>query len=99
MSWLAEHEPDAQELPEAVGEPELRAILNLRRREVLTVRMAVTCRCGFARVTLCPVLAENWRDWHAMQGHRVRLIMRRPRRPELVRAGAAPPAPRPIRLP
>jgi len=48
------------------------------------VRYAVTCSCGYAKITLSDVLAVNIRDAHVLQGHTARLIGRAPRRPELV---------------
>ena len=49
------------------------------------VRYAVTCSCGYAKITLSDVLADNIRDAHVLDGHAARVVARRPRRPELLK--------------
>ena len=48
------------------------------------IRFAVVCStCGYAKLTLDDLLAGNIRDAHVLQGHKARVIGRKPRRPEL----------------
>jgi hypothetical protein len=50
----------------------------------MTIRYAVVCSCGFARITMSDILAKNWHEHHASEpGHRAHLVARRPKRPEL----------------
>jgi hypothetical protein len=50
------------------------------------IRYVVVCTtCGYARLTLSDVLADNIRDAHVLNGHAARVVARRPHRPELLK--------------